>query len=57
MKTLYLWEKVFLGIIALVSFIAGLQTGGLIDGVMAVAINTLIVFVLFKIGNKIFKKK
>ena len=57
MATLYVWEKIVLGIVALVSFIAGLQTGGFIDGIMAVAINTLIAFVLFKFGNKIFKKK
>jgi hypothetical protein len=57
MATLYLWEKIVLGTTALLSFIAGLQTGGIIDGIMAVAINTVIVFALFKLGNKIFKKK
>lgn len=63
MKTLYLWQKIVLGVIAFLSFIspwlAGLAIGalGLIDAVMALVLNTLIVFALFKIGNKIFKSK
>ncbi|MBP9711544.1 MAG: hypothetical protein KBD55_00740 [Candidatus Pacebacteria bacterium] len=57
MVTLYLWEKVVLGVVALVSFVAGVQTGGIIDGVMAMAINTLIAFVLFKVGNRTFRRK
>lgn len=54
MPKLYRWENVVLGILAVFSFVAGYMNGGFIDAVMAVAINTLIVFVLFKVGNKIF---
>ncbi len=57
MSTLYRWEKIILGVVAALSFIAGTATGGLIDGVMALAINTLIVFALFKIGNHFFTPK
>ncbi|MDD4110968.1 MAG: hypothetical protein PHS54_05425 [Clostridia bacterium] len=64
MKSLYKWQKIVLGVIAFLSFISpwlakGSEIGasGLISGVMSLAVNTLIVFVLFKIGNKIFKSK
>lgn len=56
MKILYRWEKVLILIIAFVSFIAGFSNG-LIDAIMALAINTLIIFVLLILGNKIFRKK
>lgn len=61
MKTLYLWEKIVLAIVATASFFAGLDRYGLpyglIDAVMALSINTLITFGLFVIGNKVFRKK
>lgn len=57
MSTLYAWEKVVLVLIALASFVAGFQSGGAVDGVMALAVDTLIVFALFKVGNKFFGPK
>jgi hypothetical protein len=63
MKTLYLWEKIVLGIIAFLSFISPgltkgwINIGSLMDAVMALILNTLIVYVIFKIGNKLFKNK
>jgi len=56
MKTLYLWEKTMLAIVAIASFSAGLSSG-FFDAIMALVINTLIVFVLLTLGNKIFRKK
>lgn len=56
MKNLFSWEKVVLVIIAVASFIAGLVNAGPIDAVMNLAINTLIVFGIFVVGNKIFYK-
>lgn len=57
MSKLYTWEKVVLALVALASFVAGYQSGGIVDGVMALAINTLIVFGLFVLGNRLFRRK
>lgn len=57
MTKLYTWEKVALAVVALASFVAGFQSGGIIDGVMALAINALIVFGLFVLGNRVFRRK
>jgi hypothetical protein len=57
MSKLYMWEKIVIGVVAVVSFVAGITTSSFVDGVMALAINTIIVFILFLIGNKIFAKK
>lgn len=57
MSTLYLWEKIVMGIIAIASFAAGYTSGHVVDGVMALTINTLIIYVIFRAGNKFFKRK
>ena len=67
MKTLYRWEKIVLIFIAFLSFISAWLANEeivnfwsfwvLFEGVMSLVINTLIVFILFKLGNKIFKSK
>ena len=55
MKKLYRWEQIVLIILAILSFIAGFNIG-IIDGIMALAINTLILYVVFLVGNLIYKK-
>ena len=57
MSKLHTWEKVVLAVVAFASLVAGYQSGGFVDGVMALAINTLIVFGLFVLGNKLFRRK
>ncbi len=56
-KNFPMWEQVVLIVVAIMSFIVGILSSGLIDGIMALAINTLIVFGLLKLGNYIFRKK
>ena len=56
MKNLLPWERVVLVVIMIVSFDVGFMTSGLVDAVMNLVINTLIVFGIFIVGNKIFYK-
>jgi len=55
-KNLFVWERIVLGIVALLSFLTGISSS-LIDAVMALAINTIILFIVFKIGNRVFRKE
>jgi hypothetical protein len=67
MKTLYRWEKIVLIFIAFLSLISAWLTNEevvnfwdfwvIFEGVISLFINTLIVFALFKLGNRIFKSK
>lgn len=60
MSTLYRWEKIVLVILAVLSFVAGYQSGShgsVFNGLMTLIINVLIGYALFRIGNKIFRSK
>lgn len=55
MKNIYLWEKILLVIIAVLSFIAGFSIS-IIDAVMALVINVLILYCVFRVCNAFFNK-
>ena len=59
-RTFSTWQIIILGIVvgsvAIASFVAGFVNGGIIDAVLAPIINMLIIWVLFILGYKLYKK-
>lgn len=51
------WQMFVLILVAMLSLAAGYEAGGFFDGIMALAINTLIAYGLIRLGYKFFNKK